>query len=161
MSTSTKSPDFLNLPEKQSFPFEYGKVLLFDELKLRAYKQQIELYQSKIMLLKPNTAAFQALEASEKIQTSIEAENKKRCVLYPGIYTQIFWFERSAKILWFWGWLISLFYLIKFKTKLIMASPCPKTPPCYFGLNDTAYAADAFQNVCFCQSIQLRNLGWK
>ncbi len=28
-----------------------------------------------------------------------------------------------------------------------MASPCPKTPPCYFGLNDTAYAADAFQNV--------------
>ncbi len=111
MSTSTKSPDFLNLPGKQSFPFEYGKVLLFDELKLRAYKQQIELYQSKDYVAKnPNTAAFQALEASEKkIQTSIEAENKRDAFYTQESIHRYFGLKGQLKYYGFGGWLISLF----------------------------------------------------
>lgn len=88
-SESSTSPS-TSVPK---FPLDYGKVFLYDELKFRAYRDELLAAQSN-----DGIGVLQALDLSKKMQDTLtEAEVKRRALFseisvneYFGVIAQIY-----------------------------------------------------------------------
>ncbi|MEO5582069.1 MAG: hypothetical protein ABIR66_05220 [Saprospiraceae bacterium] len=101
----------------QNFPFEYGKVHLYDELKFRAYRQKLLALQQPGS---PDDNTVKAFELSQQIQTILNSAEIKRRALFTessvydhfGVIAQIYNSGFAGRIL--------AFFLINKITSMIL-----------------------------------------